>query len=73
MSVRQTNRKLTGTPRRAEPEIVLGYRAEGNPGITLSISWETYGCFDDAAMVEQLIADLQAGLEHLRGGSKTIS
>lgn len=66
MSVRHTTRKLTGRARRSEPEVVLGYRAEGQPGVTISIDWETYGCYDTAEHIERLIEDLKAALAHLK-------
>lgn len=66
MSVRHTTRKLTGRARRYEPEIVLGYRADGSPGVTLSIDWETYGCYNDPEHIERLIEDLKAALTHLK-------
>lgn len=67
VSIRHTNRKLTGRTRYSGPEVVLGYRESGVPGVTVSIDWETYGCFADPEQIETLIADLQVALEHLRG------
>lgn len=67
MSLRATERKLTGTPLWGEPEVVLGFRKDGTPGVTVHFKWDTYGCFTDARHIEQLMVDLQIALEHLRG------
>lgn len=66
MSVRHTTRKLTGRARTYEPEVILGYRAGGEPGVTVSIDWETYGCYKDPEHIERLIEDLKAALAHLK-------
>jgi hypothetical protein len=67
VSVRDTNRKLTGRVRREEPEIILGYRINGTPGVTLSIDWETYGCYNNPEHILQMIVDLSRAYEHLMG------
>lgn len=65
MSVRQTNRKLTGRVRKYAPEIILGYRTDGAPGVTVSFDWETYGCYDNPTIIMQMITDLSYAYQHL--------
>lgn len=65
MSIRIAKNKLTGRQVWSQ-EVVLGYRQHGTPGVTVHFN-DGYGCFVEPAKLEELIADLQLGLEHLRG------
>lgn len=66
MSIRVAKNKLTGREAYT-PEVVLGYRTNGVPGVTVHLSYDNYGCFKDADRLEKLIEELKVGVEHLRG------
>ena len=68
MSVRRAKNKLTGRTD-GQPEVVLGYRDGGIPGITVHMPFDySHAGFADRATLRQFIADLQVGLAHLNGG-----
>lgn len=67
MSIRETTRKMTGRLT-FEPEIVLGFRADGSRGVTVHFNYDAgYGCYADEEMIDQLISDLKVAKAHLRG------
>lgn len=69
MSIRETTRKMTGTPIQWEPEVVLGFNPGGSPQATVYASryGYNYGCYADPKLLERLAADLLVAAAHLRG------
>jgi hypothetical protein len=67
MSIRETTRKMTGRLTQ-QPEIVLGTRATGGPGVTIHFNYDAgYGCYANPVILETLIEELQVAIEHLKG------
>lgn len=68
--IRETNRKLTGQVTGHNFEVVLGYREDGTPGVTLHAAYygRSHACFNDPEVIRELIGDLQEGLAHLEHG-----
>lgn len=64
MSLQHTNRTMTGRIR-GEPRVSLGKRRSGRAGVTIHLDYDSYGCYDDAKVIEQLIADLEQARLHL--------
>jgi hypothetical protein len=69
MSIRETNRKLTGMATYWEPEVVLGFDELGKPKVTVHASFHnrSYSCFSDPTILERLAADLLVAAAHIRG------
>lgn len=67
MSLRKAKNKLVGRPT-FQPQITLGYRTDGSPGVTVAVNYDKgYGCFVSPVALEQFIADLWVGVDHLKG------
>lgn len=64
VTLRHTARTMTGTPSRGA-EVVVGYDADGRPRVTVYPYGREHACYDEARVLREMVADLQAAIAHL--------
>ena len=74
MTVRVAKNKLTGRPARKQPDVVLGKRENGWPGVTVHVPHAyNYVCFDNPELLKHFIDDLKIAYKHLTQHDQTVS
>lgn len=64
----EKNRKMTGACSKNSPEIALGWREDGSPGVTIHAGYSKgYACYKDPELLEKFQFELHAAIRHLRG------